>query len=125
MKRTELPSSRTLAILVGRVEEAAGKGIEKQAMARAIGVHPAAFSALLAGRRAWKLDYLDRLAEFLGLTVADLFHEAPAGPLKLRRMLCRIYSESTDTQAQRAVALTIETAYRLLFGAEEASEQPK
>ena len=55
-------------------EKSLGRATKSQ-IAAAIGIRPSHFSNLLNGRNEWKLNQLEKLADFLGVPIARLFEE--------------------------------------------------
>ena len=55
-------------------EKSLGRATKGQ-IAAAIGIRPSHFSNLLNGRNEWKLNQLEKLAEFLGVPLTRLFAE--------------------------------------------------
>ncbi len=71
-------------------EKSLGRATKSQ-IAAAIGIRPSHFSNLLNGRNEWKLNQLEKLADFLGVPIARLFEErgkdTAASPADGRRQL--------------------------------------
>ena len=78
-KKTRLLSSRSKSQIRDFVEDEKSLGrATKSQIAAAIGIRPSHFSNLLNGRNEWKLNQLEKLADFLGVSIARLFEERGA-----------------------------------------------
>ena len=78
-KKTRLLSSRSKSQIRDFVEDEKSLGrATKSQIAAAIGIRPSHFSNLLNGRNEWKLDQLEKLADFLGVPISRLFEERGA-----------------------------------------------
>ncbi len=75
-KRTPLLSSRPKSQIRDFIDDEKSLGrATKSQIATAIGIRPSHFSNLLNGRNEWKLNQLEKLADFLGVPIAHLFEE--------------------------------------------------
>ncbi len=75
-KRTPLPSSRAKSQIRDFIDDEKSLGrATKSQIAAAIGIRPSHFSNLLNGRNEWKLDQLEKLADFLDVPIARLFED--------------------------------------------------
>lgn len=75
-KKTSLLSSRPKSRIRDFVDDEKSLGrTTKSQIAAAIGIRPSHFSNLLNGRNEWKLNQLEKLADFLGVPIARLFEE--------------------------------------------------
>lgn len=93
-------------------EKSLGRATKGQ-IAAAIGIRPSHFSNLLNGRNEWKLNQLEKLAEFLGVPLTRLFadrgKEAPERPQRRSR---EADLEDRLRLALRAEARRLRTALR-------------
>lgn len=93
-------------------EKSLGRATKGQ-IAAAIGIRPSHFSNLLTGRNEWKLNQLEKLAEFLGVPLARLFadrdREAPEGASRQGR---EADLEDRLRRALKAEARRLRTALR-------------
>ena len=75
-KETPLLSSRPKRQIRDFVDDEKSLGrATKSQIAAAIGIRPSHFSNLLNGRNEWKLNQLEKLADFLGVPITRLFEE--------------------------------------------------
>ena len=81
-------------------EKSLGRATKGQ-IAAAIGIRPSHFSNLLNGRNEWKLDQLEKLAEFLGVPLTRLFAER--GKESLERPARRNREAELEDRVRRAL----------------------
>ena len=93
-------------------EKSLGRATKGQ-IAAAIGIRPSHFSNLLNGRNEWKLNQLEKLAEFLGVPLTRLFaergKESPERPVRRNR---EAELEDKVRRALRAEARGLRAALR-------------
>ncbi|MCY4488645.1 MAG: LexA family transcriptional regulator [Deltaproteobacteria bacterium] len=93
-------------------EKSLGRATKGQ-IAAAIGIRPSHFSNLLNGRNEWKLNQLEKLAEFLGVPLTRLFaergKESPERPARRNR---EVELEDSVRRTLRAEARGLRAALR-------------
>lgn len=89
----------------------------KGQIAAAIGIRPSHFSNLLNGRNEWKLNQLEKLADCLGVPIAQLFEERrkDAGPDASREDRKR-FSEDRIVRAVRVESQSLRSGLRADLG---------
>ena len=93
-------------------EKSLGRATKGQ-IAAAIGIRPSHFSNLLNGRNEWKLNQLEKLAEFLGVPLTRLFADrGKEAPERLPRRSREADLEDRLRRALRAEARRLRAALR-------------
>lgn len=118
-KKTSLLSSHPKSQIRDFVDDEKSLGrTTKSQIAAAIGIRPSHFSNLLNGRNEWKLNQLEKLADFLGVPITRLFEErgmdtaiSPSGESG------QIPSEDKIIRALRTESQSLRTSLRADVGA--------
>lgn len=79
----------------------AGRGVDDKALAIWCGHRPAWLSKVLSGERGIKLPDLDKIADFFGLTVAQLFQHGISGLTERRHGERRTVGDRRSGQERR------------------------